>query len=380
MTSDYYKLLGVERGASADEIKKAFRKLAMKYHPDKNPGDKEAERKFKEINAAYEVLSDEQKKAAYDRYGEAAFSQGAGGFGGHGQGFGGGAGGGFGGFSDIFGDIFEEYMGGSSARASTRNTKGSDLRFNLSISLEDAFKGSKNTIKFKAPAPCGACDATGSKSKSKDKNNCSTCHGAGRIRVQQGFFAMERTCHDCQGSGVRISDPCSECTGEGRVIKEKTLSVNIPAGVDNGSRIRLASEGESGIRGAPSGDLYIFVTVKEHDLFKREGNDLYITMPIKMTTAMLGGSIEVPVIEGGKALVTIPAGTQSASKFRLKSKGMSVMQSARRGDMYIVVNVETPVSLTSKQKELLEEFAKLETDKSSPESESILKKFKKFFD
>ena len=378
MASDYYKLLGVERGASGDEIKKAFRKLAMKYHPDKNPGNAEAEKKFKEINGAYEDLSNDQKRAAYDRYGESAFSQG-GGHPGGGQGFGGGGPAGFGGFSDIFGDIFEEYMGGGAGRGSSRNVKGSDLRYNLGISLEEAFKGSKNTIKFKAPASCVACDSTGSKSKGST-NACPTCRGSGRIRTQQGFFAMERTCHDCQGTGVKIADPCNECAGEGRVIKEKTLSVNIPAGVDNGSRIRLASEGEVGVRGAPSGDLYIFISIAEHDLFKRQGNDLYINMPIKMTIAALGGSIEVPVIEGGKALVTIPAGTQSDSKFRLKGKGMAVMQSARRGDMYIIVNVETPVHLTSRQKELIEEFTKLETDKSSPESESILKKFKKFFD
>jgi len=375
MASDYYKLLGVERTASGSDIKKAFRKLAMKHHPDKNPGDAEAEKKFKEINAAYEVLSNEQKRAAYDRYGESAFSQGGQG-GGGGQGFGGASG--FSGFSDIFGDIFEEYMGGNTSRGSTRNTKGSDLRYNLSISLEDAFKGSKNTIKFKSPTGCQACNSTGSKS-SGSKNTCPACQGSGRLRVQQGFFAMERTCHDCQGSGVKISDPCNDCDGEGRVIKEKNLSVNIPAGVDTGSRIRLASEGEAGIRGAPSGDLYIFITISDHDLFKRQANDLYIEMPIKMTTATLGGSVEVPVIEGGKALVTIPSGTQSGSKFRLKGKGMSVMQSARRGDMYIVVNVETPVHLTARQKELIEELAALETEKSSPESESILKKFKKFF-
>jgi molecular chaperone DnaJ len=380
MASDYYKLLGVERGATPEEIKKAFRKLAMKYHPDKNPGNSEAEKKFKEINAAYEVLSDEQKRAAYDRYGEAAFSQGGGGFGAQGGGHGFGGASGFGGFSDIFGDIFEEYMGGGGGnRAGARNTKGSDLRYNLTISLEDAFKGSKNTIKFKSPAACSACDATGSKSKSKDKSSCATCHGAGRIRVQQGFFAMERPCHDCQGSGVKISDPCHDCSGEGRVIREKTLAVNIPSGVDNGSRIRLASEGEAGVRGAPSGDLYIFVTIKDHELYKRENNDLYISMPIKMTIATLGGSIEVPVIDGGKALVTIPSGTQSGSRFRLKGKGMSVMQSARRGDMYIIVNIETPVHLNTKQKELLEEFAKLETEKSSPESEGFLNKFKNFF-
>jgi len=381
MASDYYKLLGVERSASQDDIKKAFRKLAMKYHPDKNPGDNESEKKFKEINAAYEVLSDEQKRAAYDRYGEAAFAQGGPGFrpqGGGGGQAGGFNGAGFGGFSDIFGDIFEEYMG-AGQNSGQRNTKGSDLRYNLSVSLEEAFKGCKNTIKFKAPIKCGTCDATGSKTK-KGNTTCPTCHGAGRVRVQQGFFAMERACHDCRGSGVKIADPCSDCSGEGRVIREKTLSVNIPAGVDNGSRIRLASEGEAGIRGAPSGDLFIFITVAEHDLYKRQANDLYINMPIKMTTATLGGTIDVPVIDGGKAVVTIPDGTQSKGKFRLKGKGMSVMQSARRGDMYIIVDVETPVHLSARQKEIFEEFAKLETDKSSPESEGFLKKFKKFFE
>jgi molecular chaperone DnaJ len=371
MASDYYKLVGVERGASQDEIKKAYRKLAMKYHPDKNPGDAEAEKKFKEITAAYEVLSDEQKRAAYDRYGESAFQQA-----GHGTANGGA---GFGGFSDIFGDIFEDFMGGGGRPGGNKkNFRGSDLRYNFSVSLEEAYNGKKATIKFKTLVPCVKCGSTGSKSKSSPIG-CKTCNGQGRIRVQQGFFAVERTCHDCNGSGSKISDPCTSCHGDGRVQDEKTLSVNIPAGVENGSRIRLSGEGEAGIRGASNGDLYIFVSLEEHDLFKRQNNDLYITMPIKMSTATLGGTIEVPVIEGGKAIVTIPQGTQSKSKFRLKGKGMSVMQSSRRGDMYIVVEVETPVSLSARQKEIIEEFAKLETDKSSPESEGFMKKFKKFF-
>ena len=384
MAGDYYKLLGVARDATGDQIKKAYRKLAMQHHPDKNPGNAEAEKKFKEIASAYEILSDEQKRSAYDRFGESAFQQGGGsrgpgGFGGSGN-AGNAGGAGFGGFSDVFGDIFEDFMGasGGARGGGQRNNKGSDLRFNLSVDLSEAFLGKKTSIKFKTLTPCTKCGATGSKSKASP-TNCNTCHGAGRVRMQQGFFAVERTCHDCNGTGVKITDPCGSCHGDGRVMSEKNLSVTVPAGVENGSRIRLSGEGESGARGAPSGDLYIFVSIKDHDLFKRQNNDLYITMPIKMSVATLGGSVEVPVIDGGKAIVTIPAGTQSKSKFRLRDKGMAIMQSARRGDMYIIVEVETPVHLNARQKEIMEEFAKLETEKSSPESESFLKKFKKFF-
>ena len=378
--ADYYSLLGVNKSATPDEIKKAYRKLAMQYHPDRNPNNPEAEKKFKEISEAYEVLSDEQKKAAYDQYGHEAFTNsGGGGRGGFGGGRHPGHGGGDFDFSDIFGDIFGDFMGGGAGGGAARtNNRGSDLRYNVSVSLEEAFSGIKKNIKFRSLSVCGDCGATGSKSKSAP-TQCKRCNGRGRVRVQQGFFAMETPCGECGGTGVRISDPCGKCRGEGRVSAEREISVNIPAGVEDGTRMRLASEGESGLRGGTSGDLYVFVSIKEHPLFKRDRADLYIKMPIKMTTATLGGVIEVPSIDGIAANVTIPAGSQTGNKFRLKGKGMQVMQSTRRGDLYVSIDVEVPVHLTARQKELMEEFTKLETEKSSPESEGFFHKFKKFF-
>jgi len=376
---DYYSLLGVSKGASAEELKKSYRKLAMQHHPDKNPGDLESEQKFKEISEAYEVLSDEQKRAAYDRFGHSAFEQGGGGRpGGAGGGFGGFGGSSAGGFGDVFGDIFEEFMGGGSRGGPRVNTRGADLRYNYSVTLEEAYEGKKTKIKFRASSPCDDCSCSGSKSKS-GPDRCRTCGGSGRVRAQQGFFTLERTCHSCNGVGQFIKDPCKSCNGEGRVNKEKNLAVHIPAGVEDGTRIRLANEGEAGIRGGLPGDLYIFVSVKEHQFFVREGANLHFKMPIKFTTAVLGGTIDVPTIEGNVAKVTIPEGTQTGSQFRLKDKGMCKMQSKIRGDMYVHVTLETPVKLTKKQRELMQEFDDSYIKGTSPESESFFKKVKDFF-
>jgi molecular chaperone DnaJ len=370
---DYYSLLGIKKNASDDEIKTAYRNLAKKYHPDKNPGDQEAERKFREIAEAYEVLKDKKKRASYDQFGHSAFNQ---------QGGGAGAGGfGGAGFSDIFGDIFDDLMGGGGGRhrQASFDNRGSDLRYNLSISLEEAFHGKSTTIKFNSLVPCSKCNATGSKNKAAPAT-CSSCHGSGRIRSQQGFFTVERTCHVCKGMGQSIKDPCDQCNGEGRTNKQKTLLVNIPEGVEDGSRIRLAGEGEAGIRGGTAGDLYIFTTIKEHPFFKRNGNDLHAEVPIKMTTAVLGDTIEVPTIEGTFAKVSIPAGTQNDNVLRLRDKGIVYMKSGgRRGSMYIHLKIETPVKLTSKQEELMKQFAALESKDSSPQTESFFNKVKNFF-
>lgn len=375
MAEDYYKTLGVNKNSTAEELKKAYRKLAMQYHPDKNPNDKEAEKKFKEIAEAYEILSDPQKRAAYDSYGHAAFDQSAG-FGRSGMG-----GGGFhgaGGFSDMFNDIFESMMGGSGSRHHEFNNRGADLRYNLEISLDEAFKGKQTKITFSTAIGCGDCSSTGSANKA-ESTRCITCNGQGRIRVQQGFFAMERTCNACNGSGKIIKNPCRTCHGEGRVQKEKTLSVNIPAGVEEGNRIRLAGEGEAGVRGGQAGDLYIFISIKKHPIFERHGMDLHCKMPIKMTTAILGGSMEVPSIDGIAVKFTVPAGTQTGAKFRLKGKGMPKLNSKQVGDLYIHATVETPINLSAAQKELIEKFAELETIDSNPESESFFKKLKNLF-
>jgi molecular chaperone DnaJ len=373
---DYYKTLGVEKNASADELKKAYRGLAMKYHPDKNPDDKVAEQKFKEINEAYDVLKDEQKRAAYDRYGHSAFENGGGGGGSQWGGFGG-----FDGsaqFSDIFGDLFGDLGGMRGGASQQQKARGSDLRYNLQISLEDAFKGKQETIRFSTSVACSGCKATGS-AGGTDATTCSTCRGSGRIRAQQGFFTIERTCHSCQGMGKVIKDPCKQCGGSGRSNKEKTLQVTIPAGVENGTRIRLAGEGEAGLRGAPTGDLYLFVSIASHPFFTLEGTDIHCKIPVKMTTAALGGSIEVPSIDGTRAKVTITAGTQTGNKFRLKAKGMSVMRSKHRGDMYISVIVETPVNLSKRQKELLTEFDEITEQTNNPQSEGFFKKVKDFW-
>lgn len=374
---DYYELLGVGRTASADEIKKAYRKLAMQLHPDRNPGDKKAEQKFKEVNEAYDVLKDEQKRAAYDRYGHSAFTGGGGGPGG----FGGAAGFDFGSsFADIFEDLFG--MGGGQQRRgqseSTSATRGADLRYNMSISLEDAFKGKQETINVTTSVSCDLCHGSGGEKGTKPVT-CATCNGSGRIRASQGFFTIERTCPTCQGLGKVIKDPCRKCAGSGRMRKEKTLAVNVPAGVEEGTRIRLAGEGEVGIRGGPAGDLYIFLSIKPHDLFKRDGADIHCETPIKMTTAALGGSIEVTTIDGSRIKVTVPEGTQSGHQFRLRGKGMSILRSSSRGDMYIHTIVETPVKLNRKQRDLLKEFEK-SSEGTSPESDSFFAKMKDFWE
>jgi molecular chaperone DnaJ len=368
---DFYELLGVARDAGGEEIKKAYRKMAMQYHPDRNPGDKKAEQAFKEINEAYDVLKDEQKRAAYDRFGHAAFENG---------GRGGGPGD-FGfatGFADIFDEMFGDLMGGR--RGQGANGRGNDLRYNLEISLEEAFKGKQTTVRVPTLAPCEACSGSGAEAGSRPVN-CPTCYGAGRVRAQQGFFTIERTCPSCQGAGRIIENPCRQCGGQGRVRKEKTLSVTIPAGVEDGTRIRLASEGEAGMRGGSAGDLYIFLAVKPHRFFQRDGADIHCRVPISLPMAALGSSLEVPTIDGGRAKLNIPAGTQGGHQFRLRSKGMSVLRSGGRGDMYVQVVVETPVNMTKRQQELLREFEQAgDGHKTSPESEGFFARVREFFE
>jgi molecular chaperone DnaJ len=372
---DYYEVLGVSRSASADELKKAYRKLAMQYHPDRNPGDQKAEHAFREINEAYEILKDEQKRAAYDRYGHRAFEQG-------GMGGGGMGGGGFdfefaSGFSDIFEEMFGAFAGGRGAGQGT--LRGADLRYNMSISLEEAFAGLKTAIEVPSSVPCEACKGTGGRNGAEPVT-CSTCRGAGKIRMQQGFFTVERTCPVCHGQGRVIKDPCPTCKGTGRVQKAKTLQVAIPAGVEEDTRIRLSGEGEAGLRGAPPGDLYIFLSIKPHRIFQREGADIHCTVPIPMTTAALGGSVEVPSIDGGRIAIDIPRGTQTGAQFRQKGKGMSVLRSPARGDMFVRVAVETPVKLSKRQEELLREFAAEAGEEHSPESSGFFRKVKEFWD
>lgn len=371
---DYYEVLGVAKGASGDEIKKSYRKLAMKFHPDRNPGDKEAEKKFKEATEAYEVLKDEQKRAAYDNYGHEGMN---GGFGG--GGFGGGQGGGFDGFDfgDIFGnfsDIFGDFGGGGQKRKSAAS-RGSDVRYNIEITLKEAFEGVSKTINFKIGASCEGCKGSGS-ADGGGSTDCSNCSGSGKVRAQQGFFIVERTCGNCAGTGKVIKNKCKKCGGEGRVEKDKKLSVKIPAGVDDGNRIRLSGEGEAGQRGGQAGDLYVFVHIKKHEIFSREENNIYAEIPLKMTTAILGGNIEVPIIDGGKAQLKIPEGTQTNQQFRLKSKGMSVLNSGgRRGDMLVKVVIETPVKLSKDEKELVTKLDELMAKKkNNPKSDGFFKK------
>ncbi|MCR9177943.1 MAG: molecular chaperone DnaJ [Alphaproteobacteria bacterium] len=370
--TDYYETLGAAKGASKEDLKKAYRKLAMQHHPDRNPGDAEAERKFKELNEAYDVLKDDQKRAAYDRFGHAAFENGGGGGGGF-EGF---AGGGGGGFADIFEEMFGDFMGGGRRGAQGR---GSDLRYNMGISLEEAFKGNQTEIRVPTSVSCESCNGSGAEGGSKPIS-CPSCQGRGKIRAQQGFFTIERTCPSCGGAGQVIENPCRTCQGAGRQRKEKTLSVNIPPGVEEGTRIRLAGEGEAGMRGAPPGDLYLFITIQPHPIFNREGADIHCRVPVPMATASLGGQIEVPTIEGGRARVAVPEGSQTGRQFRLKGKGMSVLRSPARGDMYVEIAVETPMNLTKKQRELLEEFRREGGDQTNPQSQGFFDKVKEFFD
>lgn len=371
---DYYEVLGCQKDASADDLKKAYRKLAMQFHPDRNPGDAEAEAKFKEVNEAYEILKDDQKRAAYDRFGHGAFdgSGGAGGFGG---------GAGFSGFGDIFEEMFGEFMGRRGGGGGGSNLRGSDLRYEMDISLEDAFAGRTATVTIQTSSGCEPCNGTGAKNGAAPAT-CPTCHGHGRVRAQQGFFTIERACPTCGGAGKVIKDPCSSCGGSGRQRKDKTLEVKIPAGVEDGTRIRLSGEGEAGLRGAPAGDLYIFLSVRPHRIFQRDGANIYCKVPIPMTTAALGGTIEVPCIDGTRANVTIPEGTQNGHQFRLKGKGMSVLRSTARGDMFIHAVVETPVNLSADQKDLLRKFAAAGggDGNTSPESSGFFSRIKEFWD
>jgi molecular chaperone DnaJ len=372
---DYYEILGVGRDASTDQIKKAFRTLAMKYHPDRNPGDQNAEKRFKEINEAYDVLKDEQKRAAYDRFGHAAFENGSAGPRAGAAGFDFSAAG----FADIFDEMFGEFMGGR--RGNAARGRGADLRYNLEITLEEAFAGKQATIRVPTSVTCDACNGTGGE-KGAHPITCPTCMGMGRVRASQGFFTIERTCQTCNGAGKVIESPCKLCGGAGRVHKEKTLAVTIPAGVEDGTRIRLAGEGEAGLRGAPPGDLYIFLSIAPHRFFQRDGANIYCRVPIPMVTAALGGHIEVPTIDGSRARVAIPPGAQTGQQFRLRGKGMSILRSAARGDMYVQITVETPVNLTKKQQELLREFERAggKGKGQSPESEGFFARVKEFWE
>ena len=375
---DYYTLLGVERNASLDDIKKSYRKLAMKYHPDKNPGDKEAEKKFKQINEACAILKDDEKRAAYDRYGHAAFEQGGPGAGGFG---GGGFDGGFGsGFADIFDEMFGDFIHGGARRGGGGHQRGSDLRYNLEVDLEDAFNGNRVSIRVPTSVQCDSCSGSGAAGGAAPMT-CPSCHGHGRVRAQSGFFTVERTCPSCHGAGKIIKERCNSCGGSGRVQKEKTLAVNIPAGVEDGTRIRLTGEGEAGLRGSPPGDLYIFITVAPHRLFQRDGANIYCRVPIPMTTAALGGTIDVPTVDGNRARVNIPSGTQSGHQFRLRGKGMRILRSAACGDMFVQASVETPINLSKSQRELLKSFEEEGNGaEQNPQSHNFFSKVKELWE
>ncbi|MFD1342656.1 molecular chaperone DnaJ [Litorisediminicola beolgyonensis] len=375
---DYYDVLGIKKGASAEEIKKAYRQKAKELHPDRNADNPEAESQFKEANEAYEVLKDADKKAAYDRFGHSAFEGGMGGGGGRpGGGFGGGQGDFASAFSDVFDDLFGDFMGGGRGGRS-RAARGADLRYNLRVTLEEAYGGLQKTITVPTSVQCGSCSGSGSEGGA-EPTTCPTCSGMGKVRATQGFFTVERTCPTCSGLGQIIKNPCSTCGGNGRVQKERALSVNIPAGVETGTRIRLAGEGEAGMRGGPPGDLYIFIEVTPHKIFERDGTELHCRVPVSMTAAALGGDIEVPTIDGGRSRVKIPAGSQSGRQMRLRGKGMPALRGGTAGDMFIELAVETPVNLTTKQKELLREFEALSED-NNPESKSFFSSVKSFWD
>ncbi len=376
---DYYDVLGVSKGASADEIKKGFRTKAKELHPDRNKDNPNAEAQFKEANEAYDILKDAEKKAAYDRFGHAAFEGGTGGGARPGGGFGGGQGDFGSAFSDVFDDLFGDFMGrGGQGGGGRRAARGADLRYNLQVTLEDAFAGIQKSINVPTSVQCGACNGTGAEGGAEPVT-CPTCSGMGKVRAQQGFFTVERTCPTCSGLGQIIKNPCKVCAGSGRVNKDRSLSVNIPAGVETGTRIRLAGEGEAGMRGGPSGDLYIFIEVVEHELFERDGPNLFCRVPVSMSTAALGGNIEVPTIDGGRGRVQIPSGSQSGRQMRLRNKGMPHLRGGNTGDMIIELAVETPVNLTARQKELLREFQELSSE-NNPESSSFFSSVKSFWD
>ena len=368
---DYYEVLGINKSASADQIKSAYRKLAVKYHPDKNKGDKASEEKFKEASEAYHVLSNAERKQNYDNFGHAAFENGGGGRGGFGN---------FD-FSSSFSDIFEDFFGegfGGGRRSRRSNNRGSDLRYDLSITLEEAYTGKKQDIKFSTSEKCNTCKGSGSK-PGTSASSCSMCRGHGQVRSSQGFFTVQQTCPQCSGSGEQITNPCSECSGQGKRQASKRLSVTIPKGVDDGTRIRLSGKGEAGTKGAGSGDLYLFINVYSHDLFKRSDENLFFECPISIADAALGTSIEIPTIDGGKAKIKIPAGTQSGKQFRLKGKGMPYMRGSGNGDLYIQVNTEVPISLNREQKDLLEKFREIENEKSNPSIKKFFQKAKSFW-
>ena len=366
---DFYDVLGVSKNASSEELKSAYRKLAVKHHPDKNPGDKASEDKFKEASEAYGVLSDKEKKQNYDNFGHAAF-----------EGGGSRQGGGFGGadFSDIFEDFFGDFGGSGRSRSRSQNNRGSDLRYDLSISLEEAYVGKKQDIKFSTTEKCNTCNGNGSKpGYSPDK--CTYCGGNGKVRSNQGGFTVQQTCPQCNGNGEEITNPCSDCNGQGKKQASKKISVTIPKGVDDGTRIRLAGKGEAGSKGGSTGDLYLFIDVYSHDLFKRSDENLFFEFPISIADAALGTTIEIPTIDGGKAKIKIPDGTQSGKQFRLKGKGMPFMRRGDYGDLYVQVNTEVPISLNKQQKELLEKFREIENDKSNPSIKKFFQKAKSFW-
>ncbi len=375
---DFYDVLGVPKGSDEAALKGAYRKLAMQFHPDRNPGNAEAEHRFKEINEAYDTLKDPQKRAAYDRFGHAAFE--AGGMGGRG-------GPGFGpeftsSMSDIFEDIFGDFMGaagGGRGRGGQSRLRGSDLRYNLEISLEEAFAGQTVEIDVPTLVGCTTCEGTGAK-PGTGMSTCRHCNGHGKVRAAQGFFTIERTCPVCQGRGQILEQPCTDCGGQGRRQQNRKLSVDIPRGIEDGTRIRLANEGEAGLRGGPPGDLYIFISVKPHDLFHRDGADLYARVPIAMTTAALGGEFEVPTLDGARAKVKVAAGTQPGQRVRLRGKGMPVLRAKDTGDLYVQLDVETPQNLSKRQRELLEEFHRATTKDTSPTSEGFFAKLKNIFE
>lgn len=375
---DYYEVLGLSKGASAEAIKKAYRTKAKELHPDRNKDDPKAETQFKEAGEAYDVLKDPEKKAAYDRFGHSAFDGGMGGGGGARPGGFGNQGDFASAFSDVFDDLFGDFMGGGRGGGRQRAARGADLRYNLRITLEEAYSGQQKTISVPTSVACASCDGSGAEGGA-EPSTCPTCSGMGKVRAQQGFFTVERTCPTCSGLGQIINNPCKACNGQGRVERERSLSVNIPAGVETGTRIRLAGEGEAGMRGGPSGDLYIFIEVAQHALFEREETNLFCRVPVSMTAAAIGGDIEVPTIDGGRSRVKIPAGSQSGRQMRLRGKGMPALRGGGTGDMFIELAVETPVNLTARQRDLLKEFEALSED-NNPESESFFSSVKRFWD